>query len=90
VSIYIHDPDAVLDYAVDWASWLPDGDSITSHNVAVESGDVVLDSDNLAGTVVTAWISGGTGGTEATVRFRVTTAQGRTDDRTIYLKVRSR
>jgi hypothetical protein len=90
VSIYIHDPNAVLDYAVDWASWLPDGDSITSHSLAVESGDVVKDSDGIAGAVVTAWISGGTNGTDATVRYRVTTAQGRTDDRTIYLKVRSR
>jgi hypothetical protein len=90
VSIYIHDPDAVLDYAVDWTEWLATGDSITSHSVAVESGNVVKDSDSLAGTIVRAWISGGTNGTDATVRYRVTTAQGRTDDRTIYLKVRSR
>jgi hypothetical protein len=90
VSIYIKDPDAVLDYAVDWTDWLPAGDSITGRTVAVESGDVVKASDNLAGAVVTAWISGGTVGTNASVRFRVTTAQGRTDDRTIYLKVRSR
>jgi hypothetical protein len=90
VSIYIKDPDAVLDYGHDWADWLAAGDSITSHSVAVESGDVVKDSDSLAGTIVRAWISGGTNGTDATVRYRVTTAQGRTDDRTHYLKVRSR
>jgi hypothetical protein len=90
VSIYIKDPDAVLDYGRDWVDWLATGDSITSHSVAVESGNVVKDSDSLAGTIVRAWISGGTEGTDATVRFRVTTAQGRTDDRTIYLKVRSR
>lgn len=85
----LKDPDALLDYAVNWSSWLPTGDSISTFDVAVEAGDVVLDTPAPSETdgVVTAWISGGSVGKTGRVRFRVTTTQGRTDDRSIFLKI---
>ena len=27
-SFYLKDPDAVLDYTVDWGAWLPEGDQL--------------------------------------------------------------
>lgn len=96
-STHIKDPNATLDYASDWSSWLAEGDSISNFDVVVESGDVVIEDGT--GTapapsetdgVVTAWISGGTVGTTATVRYRVTTAQGRIDDRTVFFIIRER
>lgn len=87
---WIHDPNAVLDYVVDWTDWLDDGETIASHDIEVETGDVVLDSDSVVGAKTVAWVSGGTTGTSATVRHRVTTSAGRVDDRTITLSVRER
>jgi hypothetical protein len=86
-SQFIKDPNAVLDYKWDWTAWLPAGDTITTAVVAVASGDVAINSQSNTTNSVTAWISAGTVGTEAELRARVTTAQGRTDDRTITLMI---
>jgi hypothetical protein len=86
-SSFIKDPNAVLDYQWDWTNWLPVGDTITTANVTIASGDVTINSQSNTTQTVTAWISAGTVGTEATLTARVTTSQGRTDDRTITLKI---
>ena len=83
----IKDPDAVLDYGLTWTPWLAPDETIVSHEVLVDG--VTLDSDNRSDDVVVAWLSGGTPGF-ASVTFRVTTNEGRTDDRTISLRVRER
>lgn len=84
---YIKDPDAVLDYVWNWASWLPDGDTIASATVTADSG-LTVDSDSATTTAVTAWLSGGTVGQSYGVTCRIVTADGRTDDRTIKILVR--
>ncbi len=89
-SSYIKDPDAILDYQVNWADWLSTGDTIQTATVTVSAGDVVKDSQSNTANTVTVWLSGGTVDTEARVNFRVVTAQGRTDDRSILLLVRQR
>ena len=75
----------VLDYPFDWAAWLA-GDTITSHDVTVGSG-ITLDRDERAGAVVVAWLSGGVNGQSYLVRCRITTAAGRTEERTISVVV---
>ena len=89
---FIKDPDAVLDYTVDWARWLDGDDTITSLTVTVDDaeGGVTVDSEEHTDTTATAWISGGTIGVTYHVAFRVDTAGGRTDERTIALTVRER
>ena len=82
------DPDAVLDYVFDWTAWLDTGETIVSHDASVELGDVVIDSTNPSTEMVAVWVSGGTLGTNAEVRCRITTSEGRTDDRTIVLLIR--
>lgn len=87
---WVHDPNAVLDYTVDWTDWLADGETITDHEVVVTSGNVVIGTTGVIGGLVHAWISGGTKGTQSAVRYRITTSALRTDDRTIILSVRER
>jgi hypothetical protein len=86
VSSFTKDPDAVLDYAVDWSSWLGE-DTIESSTWESPSG-IVKDSDSHDGTVVRVWVSGGerVGATYALTN-RIVTAGGRTDERTIYVTV---
>jgi hypothetical protein len=81
------DPDAVLDYSFNWATWLG---TDTIANYVIEVDGVTKDSDSRNGAVITAWLSGGAAGSIATATCRVTTAAGRVDDRTIYLDVADR
>lgn len=81
------DPAAVLEYGLDWSAWL-NGDAILSH--AVTASGVTVDSSDAADGVVTAWLSGGTAGTQAQITFSITTTGGRTDERTLLLRVRDR
>ena len=91
--IIVKDPNAVLDYTIDWTDWLADiTDTIAAIDVDVDG--VTLDDSTHDDTTVTIWISGGTVGTRGQARVRITTtgtgAQPRTDDRTVYFKIKER
>lgn len=83
------DPSAVLDYAVDWSSWLEAGESISSHVITAESG-ITKDSDSESGGVVTIWLSGGTAETSYVVACKITTDKGRTEERSIRIRCKER
>lgn len=89
MSTYTKDPDAVLDWAFDWTSWLADNETISSHTVTVPDG-LTRDSDTESSGVVTVWLSGVTAGTEYRVSCLVVTSAGRTDERTITIRCRDR
>jgi len=86
---FIKDPDAVLDYYFDWTDWLDDGETISSRTVTVQSG-LTKASDAESGGIVVAWLSGGTVGTTYTVACKVVTSDGRTDERSMHIKVQQR
>lgn len=80
------DPDDVLDYSWDWTDWLASiADTIASYTVTVDG--ITLDSHGIAGSVVTAWLSGGVIGQEASATCQVTTAGGRIHDVTLYFTI---
>ena len=78
---FLKDPDAVLDYGVDWSSWLQTAEAISSHTVTVDTG-ITKDSDSETDGIVTVWLSGGTVGETYEITVRIITDAGRTDDRT--------
>ena len=83
------DPSDVLDYSVNWTSWLLDGDTISASTWAVEAG-ITIDSESETTTVATVWLSGGTAGTTYTVTNEIVTTDGRTAQRSIYIVVADR
>lgn len=88
---YTKDPDAVLDYLVDWSAWLPTGDTITASTFTVNSEDdgaIVVDDTLFDSTTTTVWLSGGVAGEKYTVTNHITTADGREDDRSITISVK--
>lgn len=90
MSIKIKDPQADLDYEFDWSDWLdPIGDTIASSTVTVPAG-LTKGADSNTGTTVTVWLSGGTVGQYYEVVCQITTAQARTDERTMTIFVRNR
>lgn len=93
---YFKDPDAVLDYAVEWSSWLQDGETISTSTWDVPAGLTEGDGSNGAAassatdTKATVWLMGGTANTQYTVTNRVVTSAGRTDDRSFTVKCSER
>jgi hypothetical protein len=86
---FTKDPDAILDYLVDWEDWLATGDYIVSAATSVQSG-LTLTTQAFTSTQHTIWLSGGTKGTDYTVTSRVWTNDGRKDDRSIRIRVKER
>jgi len=90
----LKDPDALLDYSFDWTAWLAvsdPADTIASHVVSLSgSATAVLENSAEDSGVVTAWVSGGAIGDKIAVTCHITSASGREDDRTVYLKVKER
>lgn len=82
------DPDSVLDYVVDWTDWL-NGDTISTADFTVAAG-LTRNSQSNTTKTATVWLSGGTVGQSVDVRCRITTAGGRTDDRTFRVIVRQK
>lgn len=90
IKTFTKDPDAVLDYVIDWSVWpLADGEIITASTWTAPAG-ITVDSEDNDNTTTTVWLSGGTDGTKYLLTNHVTTSEGREDDRTIRITVRER
>ena len=85
---FVKDPNAVMDYQINWATWLG-SDTISTSTWVVASG-ITKVSDSRTTTATTIWLSGGTDGTTYALTNRIVTAGGRTDDRTINIQVKER
>jgi hypothetical protein len=86
----IKDPQADLDYTIDWSAWLgADTIATSSWSVADGSGLVAHDpSIDVSSQKATVWIRGGNSSTAAyAVTNHVKTVAGREDDRTIGFSV---
>lgn len=84
----LKDPASVLDYKVDWSGWLAD-DTIDTSSWTVPVG-VTKGADSHDDTSATVWLSGGTVDAVYKVTNRITTAAGRTDERSFTLAIRER
>lgn len=84
------DPDDKDDFTWDWSERLNAGESLSSAAFAVAAGDVVIDASGATSTDATVRLSGGTVGTRASVRCRVTTSAGRQLDHTEAFYVATR
>jgi hypothetical protein len=82
------DPDATLDYGVDWSKFLATvGDTIANSIWIVPDG-ITKSLDTFNDTITTIWLEGGTPGMSYTLTNRITTAAGRVDDKSVKIKVK--
>jgi hypothetical protein len=91
MKLFSKDPNAVLDYEIDWTDWLTGGETISTATWTVSSG-ITKDSESNSTTKAKVWLSGGTAGTTYTATNRITTnsTPARTDERTIEIRVEQR
>ena len=89
------DPDDKLDYATNWTNRLVENETITNSqwliDVPVDDPSPLEVASNpaptVAGGLATAWFTGGTLGTTYTVVNRITTDQGRIQDRSKFITI---
>lgn len=85
---FTKDPQALLDYKLDWSQWLPTNDVITASTftvVAAGTNPVTIDDQSFTGTTATVWLAGGVAGSRYRVTNHITTAGGREDDRSLTI-----
>ena len=93
IASYEKDPAAVLDYSIDWTSWLPTGDAFATATWSTSDAALVVEASpapSLASGIATAWLSGGSAGIRYTATCQITTTAGRIDERSIEIKCRQR
>nr|WP_294849847.1 hypothetical protein [uncultured Sphingomonas sp.] len=93
MSLLLKDPLAALDYGVDWASDYLDGEGLTESGWTVdpdEPGGIAVDSHRFDDFGTSVSVSGGHPGHVYRLINRVVTSSGRTDARSIVLRVEAR
>ena len=87
------DPNARLQYGMDWSEWLVQGDTVSSSTWTVETtgtNAVTVADSTILDNVALITIAGGQEGTVYTVSNRITTGDGYVDARRFRVKVEKR
>ena len=93
MTFILKDPEATLDYAVDWGADYLSGETLATSDWSVapdEPGGVSLVSHVFDLLVATATVAGGRPGHVYRVTNHITTTDGRDDSRSILLRVEKR
>lgn len=93
VAAYLQDPDARLDYTVDWSHWLLPGDTIVDSTWDSSDTAMVLSDDSFSDTTTTVWVTftvDAEEGDSFSATNHITTDAGRQQDQTLYIKVETR
>ena len=80
-------PGERLDYDIDFAKWLPDGDLLTLATAVADDASLVVEAPQVIPPLVKVWISGGESGKSYKVTVTVTTADGRVKTVNFNLRV---
>lgn len=80
------DPDGTVDFTIDWTDWL-ESDTISTGTWIVPAG-ITKVSSSYTTKMDTIFVSGGSAGNTYSLVNRITTANGRVNDQTIFILVR--
>lgn len=90
IPTFIKDPDAIIDFVWDWTLWLQSNETISSSTFFITGAGLTTPSNSFTTVKTAVFLAAGTIGTTYTVTNRIVTNQGRTDERSIYVKPISR
>lgn len=85
----IKDPDARLNYTLNWSKWLDSGDTISSASWIHDTALTAVSNSNTT-TTATIILEGGKLAKKYRVTCRIATANGLIDDRSFFLQIRER
>ena len=83
--VFLKDPEAELDYQINWATWLG-GDTISTSSWVVPAG-IAKTAESNSSSTATIWLANGNEGDYEIVN-RIVTAAGRTEDASFVIQVR--
>lgn len=90
----LKDPDAVLDYRIDWgADYLAEGELLSASQWSVgpdEAGGISVVGEDFDASSATAKVGGGIAGRLYRLTNRITTMAGLVDERSFVLRVEQR
>jgi hypothetical protein len=92
MSFYLKDPQATVDYAIDWALYL-DGKAIVASAWSVapaEAGGVAVEEASFDGTRTAVRASGGRAGHVYSLANQIALSDGSSDQRSVTLRVEQR
>ncbi len=93
MTIFLKDPSATIDYAVDWSAGYLTGQTIDSSDWRVAPsgpGAVTVDASRIAGGQTVATLSGGQAGCGYQITNSVIFSDGRRDERLLFLRTEDR
>jgi len=93
MTIFVKDPGATIDYSVDWSAGYLGGQTITGSTWTVAptgSGAISVGASAIAAGKTVATLSGGLPGLLYRITNRVIFSDGRSDERTLALRVEDR
>jgi len=93
MTLLLKDPEAVLDYAVDWGAEYLGADALTQSSwivVPAEAGGLSIVSNRFDMLTSTVQVGGGIAGRLYRLTNHVVTAEGREDSRSIMLRIEKR
>ena len=89
MNTFAQDPDARLDYTIDWTDFLTaNTDTAASIELITPEGITTDGSTLVEGSKHTFFISGGTAGRVYRITSRITTTDGRINDQSIIILIR--
>jgi len=92
MNFYLKDPDARVDYALDWRGYL-DGQIVASSAWSVspdEAGGIAIEAESFDLERAAVTLSGGIAGQAYAVANRVTLSDGAIDERALTIRVEER
>lgn len=91
MQVFLKDPGAVLDYTVDWGQgYLQSGETVSTSIWSIFPSDMTQSAASNTASACTIKVQGGTSGQIYQLTNRITTSQGRTDERSISVRVEQR
>ncbi len=88
MTLHAKDPQAMLDYGIDWSAWLA-ADEVISDSAwrAEPDGDLELDGMSHDGSSARVTVAGGVAGRVYCLVNTITTSLGRSDERSITIRI---
>lgn len=91
--VFVKDPAALVDYEVEWGDWLAANETLTASSWSVEpveAGGLAVAMQSGIGSARRASVSGGVRGHLYRLTNHITTSAGRTDERSLAIRIAER
>lgn len=90
MAIFVKDPAATIDYAVDWSAGYLAGQTIVASAWAVAPPGIIVEASTTTAQTSVATLSGGVVGLVYHITNRVNFSDGRSDERMLVVRVEDR